>query len=109
MKLLTAKPQVDGLDVRVSHSDCTAQAPVSSQCTKLNTTLNPHGVVHQLRTFSAVNHYKLAGSPTPGDSWFPGYWVLSIVRDMPLYLGWAYFTPQSTRSIFLEFVRSLLN
>ena len=63
--------------------------------------LNPHGIVHQLRTFSAVNHYKLAGSPTPGDSWFPGYWWLYLLCETcHSHLGWAYFTPQSTQIDF---------
>lgn len=59
--------------------------------------LNPHGVVHQFRTFSMINHYKLAGSPTSADSWFPGYWWLYLLCETcHSHLGWAYFTPTCT-------------
>jgi hypothetical protein len=63
--------------------------------------MNPQGVIHELRTFSEAIHYKLAGEPTPGDTWFPGYWWLFLVCETcHSHLGWGYFTPTSSHIDF---------
>ena len=47
-------------------------------------------MVHQLRTFSAVNHYKLAGSPTLGDefgSQVTGGSIYCVKPATPIWVG----------------------
>lgn len=90
--------------VALQGTECTIgeQSPTSLQ-------INPHGYLHQVLTVKDAFNIFLYGSPTPADSWFPGYlWRLCICVQCGSHVGWSYHRVDTAKHSFVGLRRDTI-